>query len=399
MILLDISITIIVFLVGFNLKNFFSGFNATEKRMLDLLFFYHFGIAIIFYFYISNFGGDAIYYWSTPKNMSIYAIMDLVKGGSASGVIYLINYIPSNFLQLSFFTGNMIYASLGYLGFIYILKTLKYIFKDFSTLSQIKLLNIPIFPWIWFLPNFHFWSTGIGKDAILFFSISVFIYCLQNLKRHLFLLFVSVLLALAIRPHILLFLLVSFGVAFTLDGRLKGYQKLLIFIVFTVGFISIFRYVMEFIQLESLEASEIEQYATIRSTNLNSLQTGSGVDITSYPIPLKVFTFLFRPFFFDVNGILALVASMENFILFCFTIYICFKKPINAFKRSSYLLKGMLIYFLVGTIAFSLILGNLGIMLRQKNMLVPWLIIFGLWTLYSFNKNKQALNAHSASNK
>ncbi|MEM7084656.1 MAG: hypothetical protein AAF489_00650 [Bacteroidota bacterium] len=399
MTLLDICITAIVFLIGYNLKNFSKGASKPEKKILNQLFFFHFGIAIIFHFYISSFGGDAVHYWDAPKEMSLEAIMNVVNRGSATGLMYLINYIPSHLLQLSFFTGNMMYALLGYLGFVYILRTTKYIFGDFTELAELKLFGIPIFPWIWFLPNFHFWSSGIGKDAILFFSIALFVYCLQNLRKRWLLLLISIVVSLAIRPHIMLFLLACFGIGFTMDGSLKAYQKLFVFAVFIVGFLSIFNYVLEFIQLESLEATAIDEYTSTRSSNLNKSRTGSGVDITNYSFPLKAFTFLYRPLFFDINGILAVVASIENFILLCFSGLIFFKKPYWAFKKSTFLIKGILLYFLLGTVAFSLILGNLGIMLRQKNMLMPWLIIFGLWTFYSFSKNKRAIYANPTGNK
>lgn len=399
MTLLDICITAIVFLLGYNLKSFSKEFSRYEKKVLNQLFFFHFGIAIIFHFYISSFGGDAVHYWDAPKEMSLDAIMDVVKRGSATGLMYLVNYVPSNLMQLSFFTGNMLYALLGYSGFVYIFKTIKYIFGDFTELMELKLFGVRIFPWIWFLPNFHFWSSGIGKDAILFFSISLFVYCLQNLRKRWVLLVISIVVSMAIRPHIMLFLLTCFGVGFTMDGSLKAYQKLFVFLIFVVGFFSIFNYVLEFIQLESLEATAIDEYASSKSSSLNKSRTGSGVDITSYSFPLKAFTFLYRPLFFDINGILAVVASVENFILLCFSGLIFFRKPYRAFKKSTFLIKGILLYFLLGTVAFSLILGNLGIMLRQKNMLMPWLIIFGLWTFYSFSKNKSNIYANPASNK
>jgi hypothetical protein len=396
MILLDISITVIVFLVGFNLKNFFSGFSTSERRILNQLFFYHFGIAIAFHFYINNYGGDATHYWEAPKSMPLNMIIELVKGGSASAVIYLINYIPSNLMGLSFFTGNMIYASTGYLGFIYILKIIKYIFTDFSILSQIKLFNIPIFPWIWFLPNFHFWSAGIGKDTILFFSIALFVYSLPNLKKRWVLWLISMFLALVIRPHILLFLLVSFGIGFVFDGGLKNYQKIFMGLIFIVGFVLIFEYVLQFIQLESIETSVIEEYASTKASNLNKAGSGSGIDISGYPFPLKIFTFLYRPLFFDINGILAVVASIENLVLLYFSILVIWGKPLVALKKSNFLLKGMIVYFLLGAIAFSLILGNLGIMLRQKNMFIPLFVIFGSWVLY--NKHKNQLQRYESAN-
>ncbi|MFC7357407.1 hypothetical protein ACFQO1_06895 [Jejudonia soesokkakensis] len=326
-------------------------------------------------------------------------IFKLIKRGSATGSIYLLNYIPSNLLQLSFFTGNMVYALFGYLGFIYLYRILKTIFVEKEVLSKVKFLSLPIVPWILFLPNLHFWSSGIGKDSILFTCIISFVYGLQKIRKRWFLLLLALLLSLAIRPHITLFLLIAFGIGFMLDGNLKAYQKGFIFVVFVAGFIAIFDYVLTFVQLESLESNAIEQYASTKAAKLNQVTSGSGIDISGYPFPLKVVTFLYRPFFFDVNGILAVVASFENLILLIFSIKLLFKKPWQAFKNASSLLKGMLIFFLLGTVSFSLILGNLGIMLRQKNMFIPFFIVFGIWVLYQFNLSKNSTIESSTSHK
>ncbi len=382
MLVLNTGICFVIFLIGYNLKNAFSDFTVTDRRLINKLFFYHFLIAISFHFYISIYGGDAIFYWNTPKSISFNEIMELVKKGSASGVIYLLNYFPSKVLSLSFFTGNMLYALIGYLGFIYIYRITKTLFKDFSVISKIKIFGIPVFPWIWFLPNLHFWSSGIGKDAILFLVIAVFAYSLQKLKKRWIGLALSLLIALLIRPHIALFLLTAFGIGFILDGTLKGYQKLFIFLLFIAGFVSIFDYVLEFVQLESLEATAIEDYTSTKISKLNKITSGSGVDVSEYPFPAKFATFLYRPFFFDINGILAVIASIENLILLIFTFHVISNKPVKGFWEGNFLIKGIFIYFLIGTIAFSLILGNLGIMLRQKNMLIPVFFIFGFWVFY-----------------
>lgn len=386
--LLDICICIIFLLIGFNLKRFFKGFSAYERGVLNKLFLFHIAIAGVFSFYVASNGGDAIHYWEAPLDYPLSDIFDLVKKRSATGMLYLINYFPAKVLELSFFTGNIIYACFGFLGFIYIFKIIKVFFHSEAILSQITLFKIPIFPWIWFLPNFHFWSSGIGKDTILFVVIAMFIYGLTNIKKHLFLLVVAMIFAITIRPHILLFLFVAFGIGFILDGRLKGYQKVVLFFIFLIGFASIFNFVLQFIQLESLESSAISEYASSKSSSLNKVKTGSGIDISGYPFPLKVFTFLYRPLFFDINGVLAILASFENLILLVFSGSILFKKPFLAFKKADYLLKGSIVFFLIGSLAFSLILGNLGIMLRQKNMLMPWLVVFGVWTLYLYQQRK-----------
>jgi len=386
---LDICVCILVFLVGFNLKHFFSGFSRKDKKILTWLFFYHFTVAGVFHFYTSSFGGDALYYWSEPKNMSLMEVVGLIKRGSATGSIYLINYVPSKLLQLSFFTGNMLYALVGYVGFIYLYKMVLHIFDNKFELSKIKLLSFSLIPWILFLPNLHFWSSGVGKDSILFACIMAFVYGLQNIRKRSILILLSIVVSFGIRPHITLFLLIAFGIGFLLDGNLKSYQKIMISAVFIAGFVAIFDYVITFVQLESIESGAIEQYAATKASSLNQATSGSGVDISNYSFPFKVFTFLYRPSFFDINGILAIIASFENLVLLLFSIKLLFRKPWQAFKRASAILKGMLIFFLLGTISFSLILGNLGIMLRQKNMFMPFFLIFGIWVLYNYNLNKK----------
>ncbi|MBL4663865.1 MAG: hypothetical protein JKY22_10030 [Flavobacteriaceae bacterium] len=382
MTLLDISICTIIFLIGFNLKNAFSSFDKRDKKFLNQLFFFHFTVAIVFNFLVANGGGDAIVYWNYPKYNDIDAVMEVIQRGSASGVVYLINYLPSHILELSFFTGNMGYALLGFLGFIYLYRISKEMFPETSYFKDFKILGISVFPWIWFLPNLHFWSSGIGKDTLLFFCIALFVYSLQHIKKRLFLLILSMLLSLVIRPHITLFLIVSFGIGYTLDGHLKSYQKVIIFLVFAVFFGSIFNYVMDFVKLESLETQTIEEYTSNKAAKLNQADSSSGLDISGYPYPIKVFTFLYRPLFFDVNGVMAILASLENLILLLFTIKVFRNKPIKSFKKANFLLKGTIIYFILGALSFSLILGNLGIMLRQKNMFYPLFFIFGFWAYY-----------------
>jgi hypothetical protein len=389
---LDICITVLVFLVGFNLKNWFAGFSSFEKSVLDKLFFYHFFLGIAFHFFIVSNGGDATLYWEFPKLNSFDTVIDVIKSGSASGYIFLINYFPSKILNLSFFTGNMIYTLFGYMGFLYLFKIVKEQIIGLNSLRRQKFFGISVYPWIWFLPNLHFWSCGIGKDTILFLSIALFVYSIYNFRKRWLLLVISLIFSLTIRPHIILFLIIAFGIGYTFDAKLKLYKRIFIFLVFSACFIAIFPYVLKFIQLENFEFTAIEEYTSTKAAKLNKEGAESGIDISGYPLPLKIFTFLFRPLFFDITGILAILSSFENLILLLYSIFILFKKPFTAFKKSGYILKGMIIYFAIGSLAFSLILGNLGIMLRQKNQLFPLFIIFSLWTISCYiqrNKNYQ----------
>lgn len=390
MTLLDITICIIVLVIGFNLKFIFRSLDKRDHRFLNKLFAFHILISLAFAFLVSQNGGDAQLYWSFPKDNSWADIMDVVQRGSASGIIYSINYIPSKILDLSFYTGNICYGLLGHLGFVYFYMLLKSLFGDTKKLHGIKAFRIPIYPLIWFLPNLHFWSSGIGKDTILFFCIALFIYSIQKLKTRWLGLLLSVILSLAIRPHMIFFLIFSFGLANLLDHRMKGYTKILLFGIFIITFIYIFNFVIDFIQLESLDSAAVEEYARTKASKLNQADSSSGVDISAYPYPLKVFTFLYRPLFFDINGLLAVLASFENFFLLLVTISIFRNKPWAGLRKSDSLIKGLLLFFLCGAATFPLILGNLGIMLRQKNPFIPCLLIIGIWMIYNNRINVTA---------
>lgn len=375
MIILDIIICILLLFFGLKLKNSFRILSNKDKRILDRLFLFHITVGVIFYFYILT-RGDAVFYWMHPKDLSSADLWDIISNrGYASDYIYLLNYLPSNVLGLSFFTGCMIYCVLGYSGLLYFYLILKNLVPELHYLRRVKFLNISIFPFLLFLPNLHFWSSGVGKDTLLFFCIALFTYSLMSLKRRFFGVVISILLSIFVRPHITLFLIIGFGLGYFFDSRLKTYQRILMIIVFCAVFAAMFGYVMAFVNLDSLDSTSIEQYSASKSGSLAS-SANSGVDISGYPYWLKIFTFLYRPLFFDMGGPVAIIASFENLIMLLFTWKLLKSDLVSGFKNGNYILKGMFFVCLLGIASFSLILGNLGIMMREKNMFTPLFIIF-----------------------
>lgn len=392
MIVFDFIFITLSLIIGFNFKNRFKIFNDYDKSLLNKLFVYHIFFSILFFTIITVQGGDATNYWFKTFEYQYFDfndVIEMINSRTATGSMLLINYLPAKILQISFFTGNIIYGVLGYMGFVYFYVVIKKNIPRLYELKNSKLFQLPIFPIILFLPNLHFWSSGIGKDTLLFFCIALFIYSLSNSRKKIWGLIISILLSIAVRPHITLFLLVAIGVGYAMDGKLKVYQKALILVIFTIGFMSIFQYVLIFLRLENFEAQTITDYTSKHSTNLSS-GAGSAVDISGYSYPLKIFTFLYRPLFFDSSGLLGLQSSIENLVLLFFSIKILLNRPLIAFRKANSILKGTLIFFFLGAASFSLVLGNLGIMIREKMPFIMALIIFGLWTiaLNKFEKEK-----------
>lgn len=382
MIILDFIVCIVALILAFRIKTLFHSFNSDELKLLDYILLYHVFMSVVFHFYIKLNGGDAYHYWQAPKQYDFNEIWTwVVTIGRPTQIMFLFNFFFTNTLNLSFLTGNIIYGILGYSAIVLFLATIKEIMPYYQLLKSIKVVGISVFPLILFLPNLHFWSAGVGKDTILFFCISLFAYSIFKSKINWFGIFISLVLSYLVRPHITLFLIAGFGIGFMLDGKLKGYVKSILMVIFTFGFIILFDSVLSFVNIEEFNAESFTQFADSKASAL-SARGGSIVDISAYPYPLKVFTFLFRPLFFDMNNIIALVASFENLLLLILFIKFFVNKGINSLIKSNYIVKGAFIFFLLGTLSFSLILGNLGIMLRQKNMFMLMIYIFLLWGYY-----------------
>jgi len=128
---------------------------------------------------------------------------------------------------------------------------------------------------------------------------------------------------------------------------------------------------------------------THRATELS--KATSGVDIASYSLPLQVFTFLYRPLFFDAPGALGYIVSFENAFYLLLTLKILSLKGIRYLITSNLLVKTCLFSFLSITIALAQISGNLGLAMRQKSQAIP---LF-LFVIISF-MDAEKMNAYRA---
>ena len=123
-----------------------------------------------------------------------------------------------------------------------------------------------------------------------------------------------------------------------------------------------------------------EEYIYKRQ-NYNIEGFGGGIDISSMPFILKMFTYIFRPLPFEAHNFLSFLSSIDNllilvlFILSLFSVVASRRKifSLNDSKENRW----FLLFFALGGITISsLITSNLGISARQKWMFLPILIYF-----------------------
>lgn len=389
-IVIDMLLSIIFLLITYNLKNLYR-FSDNEKKMINWVFVFHTVVClaatpVLFY------GGDAKNYWIFPKRYTFDAIWNMVvENPRPSEIMYLINYFPSNILGLSFLPGMFLFSLFGFWAFLFIMLTIKSFIPDLSELNQVTLFGYSIMPFIFMLPNMHFWSVGIGKDTLLFFSVSLILYSLVDVKKRWMGILIGTLIGYYLRPHVLLFLAAGYGISYIFSGKLNVFQKIIFSVIASAIFFPLLNNVLEFARIEEFSTEHIDDFSTSKSKALSV--AGSGIDFSTYPYPLKVLTFIFRPFFFDINGIPAFIASVENLIQLFLVIFFLRNKSFKFVFKSNIVIRTSFFYFIIGALAFAPVMSNLGIIIREKNMLMPGFLIFILGSIkYRMINNKNIQN-------
>ena len=391
--MLDIALITIVVLLGFGIVRFTnsSDLDRKDKKTLNFLWGYHLLFSFLFYVYTQNNSADANGYWRIAKEASVQDLEHYIASGPGTFFVYVLNYFPSNILDLHILTGTFLYSLLSFIGLFLFYRLAKF-YIPYNT----KLLGVNLFPAIFFLPSIHFWTAGVGKDTLMLFCIGLFAFSAARLKKRNVGILLAMGLAYMIRPHVFVLLLAAFSFAYLFTSKIMGYKRFFLFLFLALISILVLPKVFEYANIDNYSVDSVFSRIDKQAENLSGSRIGSSFDISSYSYPMRFFTFLFRPLFFDARSVLYLLASFENLLLLVFTIKMIRSKPIRTFKESSLVFKGFLIFILFGTFLFSSVLGNLGIILRMKIMFLPGFLLYSLW---AFSYKYQSLNDQNPSKK
>lgn len=375
-----IPLTVIIGLLYINQIS--ADLSAGHQPVLRKLFFFHLVIGVYYAFFLF---GDANSYWNVSRTYSFNDFKEGIFDGEGTQFMRAFTFPFSNLLRMSYLANTLLFSLIGFIGM-----TLFYRVALQTIPFNSKQFGYALFPLIFFIPNLHIWSVSIGKDTLLFFCIGAFTFGLLKPIKRLPLIILAVMLSLAIRPHITLFLFVGFGLAYIMDGKVSTTQRILLSVVLLGAGLAILPSVLEFAKIEDASADAFDKFAQEKTGALSRGNVGSSVDISGYPFPLKILTFWFRPFFFDVRNLNGLIASIENLAIVILFVKAMRNKPLTAFKKAPFVIKGLVFFLIVGTLAFSQSLGNVGIMIRMRNMFLPGFLIYILW-IFSYEQERKLI--------
>jgi len=236
------------------------------------------------------------------------------------------------------------------------------------------------------LPNMHYWTASLGKGSIIFFGIGLSIYGLSRMNKRKIALVMGLLTIYFVRPHVFLFMAVGIVVGlFTGRQKIPVYQKMLVFGGSCVALILLYDQIMEFANIDGDNILEsLSQFSDHRAVEL--AKAGSGLDTSNYPLILKLFTFWFRPLFIDAPGPVGLIVSFENLFYLILTAKLFQSGFFRFLRTGTALVKTSAVIFLGTSFALSGALSNLGIIIRQKSM-VMYFFLFVILSFMDYKKN------------
>jgi hypothetical protein len=357
------------------------------QRHLHYLLLYHLFFSLFFTWYILNFGGDSQGYWYfTMEQILIRG--DVYWGryfGTSTTFILWLTYLPSRVLGLSYLTGNILFGALGFVGIRYLF-VMTAIYFPYNH----KVLNFSLFPIIFYFPNMHFWTAGVGKDSICFWGIAWFVFAVQAYRKRWWQGLIALFFVFMARPHMGQALIAGATISILFGSEIRKEYKMALGVFALAGSIYLSATTLSFLKLEEFS---LEELGSLASKTAGLLASGhSGIDVASYSIPMRIFTFMYRPLFFDAHNVMALLSSFENALYVYLSFYIYRNWSPEALRDMPVFLKTGIIVFIPTSLAFANSLGNLGAIMRMKNMTMIYFVLFCFY-LIAHNKKQRYLRA------
>lgn len=336
-----------------------------KAGLLNQLYWYHMLFGLIYWTYSQLNRSDSVNYFFSYRQYPNWS--DAFEPGTL--FIEWINYPFVKWLGFNYDMMMFFSTWIGFWGFVYF-----YCFFKENLRFNTKFKGWDAITIFMFLPNMHFWTASLGKGAYIFAGLGILTYGLSWPGKRIFHIALGGFMCYMIRPHILFAVLVGMGVGFVLGKeKVPTYQKYLV-AIFAIG-MSFYVYSDLLTFLGYDPNNVLESFEEESGLNAQRLQSaGSGVDMASYSLPMKLFTFWFRPLFIDSPNLLGIAISFENALYIYMFSKIINKDFLRYIKEAPAMVKMSGVVFLSISISMTFVMSNLGIIIRQKSQIMYFML-------------------------
>ena len=369
-------------------------------------------VGLIYQYYYN--GGDTFnfftygsqYIWEAWKESPLKAIKLIFAGGqhypdtfNYSSQIWYYRDLPSYFVVrivavldlLTFHTYSAtacLFATISFIG-------LWAMFKSFYQLYPYLHKSLAIA--ILFIPSVVFWGSGIMKDTLTLTAVAfithVFIQIFYYQKRDLWLILVAVLsfyVIYSIKIYILLCLIPALAIWYFVLNINKLQSTLIklmvapfaIVLALTFSYFAINEISKDHDRYAIGKLSRTAEVTAKWITYVSQLEGGSGYILGDFDystagmirkFPLAINVTLFRPYLWEVNNPVMLLAAVESLVLLIFTIFVLLRVRLNFFRVV--FANPLVLFSLLFAISFAFAVGfstyNFGSLVRYKIPLIP----------------------------
>jgi len=358
-----------------------------QVGLMKNLYWFHTLFCIIYYVFQMFARSDSQdYYLRAAQNYATW----FSAYDTGTPFIDFVAYPFVNYLGFTFEMMYALFAYLGYWGFVYF-----YVYIKENVKYKHKVWGMDLIGLLVFLPNMHFWTVSLGKGSIIFWGLGMVMYGLSQLKTRKLHLIIGLLIIYHVRPHVFLFMAVGIIIGmFTGRQKVPVWQKLLVLGASVGAMVLLYDKIMAFSKIDGDNVLQsFNQFSAGRAYELS--KAGSGIDISNYPLPLKLFTFWFRPLFVDSPGAMGLLVSFENMLYLYLTTKLFQKGFIKFLRKGSALVKTSAVAFLATSFALSNTMSNMGIIIRQKSMIM-YFLLFVIVMFLDYKKDLQVMKRKRA---
>lgn len=325
------------------------------------------------------------------------------------GIIYIVTGLVYAVIGVSKTGGALVFSCIGFWGLYLFYRAARVAVPEVDTSRYATVLFL--------LPSMLFWSSTIGKDALMCFALGLSALGAARVLTRRRLGFVTLAAGLAvtalIRPHVTLMFVLAMGIAYVVrptSGRsvVEPLLKVLGIAVLVVGGVALGNQVEEYLGIPDLRPETIG--AALDQTALetgeespfggeNDAGYGSSFDSDGLRSPLALpgalVTVLFRPFPFEAHNGPSLLASLEGAVLLGLVLTSLgrFRYAMSVWRRRPYVSLAV-VYVLVFCFLFASAVENFGILARQRVQVLPFMLL--LVALPTWSPSRARRPVHSA---
>lgn len=241
-----------------------------------------------------------------------------------------------------------------------------------------------------YLPDLLFWTSNIGKDSIIYLGLMLILYGVMNgifTIKAIICIISGGLITYFVRPHMVLFLIAGFSFGMLLERYRFSWRTIGIFLImvgaFFMSYDNIFKFIGIKLENETETTKIIENYyeegvkqLDYRAEQLST--AGSSTGNRKFNIvysPLYLFEFLCSPFIWQVRKPIQIFSAVSSIVYQFMIIYLLlnwrtFQKETKVPYKYCFLM-----YIVIAGVLLGMAQTNFGLAVRQKCMLLPFLIL------------------------